>query len=137
MTDKTPSQTDNIAEMPPVRRGGLLGVMRDLTLASLGVAGVLIDDAQSLYQRSIQRGDRLMRQLESRARADRQPRVQKPHIARMVQDEWAVQFSRFGLPSKSDVEALTKQIGLLEEEVDRLSRNRAAGEAAGDEAKTS
>jgi hypothetical protein len=123
--------------MPPVRRGGLLGVMRDLTLASLGVAGVLIDDAQSLYQRSIRRGDRLVRQLESRARTDRQPHVQNPHVAKMVQDEWAVQFSRFGLPSKSDAETLTKQIGLLEEEVDRLSRNRAAGEVAGDEAKTS
>jgi transposase len=133
MTDKTPSQTDNIPELPPVRRGGLLGVMRDLTLASLGVAGVLIDDAQSLYQRSIQHGDRLVRRLESRARADRQPRVQKPHATRMVQDEWAAQFSRLGLPSKSDVEALTKQIGLLEEEVDQLSRNRAAGEAVSNE----
>ena len=136
MADKTPLQTDNIPEMPPVRRGGLLGVMRDLTLASLGVAGVLIDDAQSLYQRSIQHGDRLVRQLESRAGADRQPRVEKPRVARMAQDEWGVQLSRLGLPSKSDVEVLTKQIGLLEEEVDRLSRNRAAGEAAGDEAQT-
>jgi len=137
MTDKTLSQEDNIPELPPVRRGGWLGVMRDLTLASLGVAGVLIDDAQSLYQRSIQRGDRLVRQLESRARVDRQPRVQNRHVARMVQEEWGVQLSRLGLPTKSDVEALTKQIGLLEEEVDRLSRNRAAGEAAGDEAQTS
>ena len=133
MADKTPGQTDNIPEMPPVRRGGLLGVVRDLTLASLGVVGVLIDDAQSLYQRSIQHGDHLVQHLESRARADRRPRVQNPHVARMVQDEWAAQFSRFGLPSKSDVEALTKQIGLLEEEVDRLSQNRTAGS---DEAKT-
>jgi hypothetical protein len=137
MSDKTSLQTDNIPEMPPVRRGGLLGVVRDLTLASLGVAGVLIDDAQSLYQRSIQHGDHLVQQLESRARADRQPHVQNPHVARMVHDEWAAQFSRFGLPSKGDVEALTKQIGLLEEEVDRLSRNRTADEAVGDEAKPS
>ena len=136
MSDNTPVQTDNIPELPPARRGGLLGVVRDLTLASLGVAGVLIDDAQSLYQRSIQHGDHLVQQLESRVRTDRRPRVQNPHVARMVQDEWGVQLSRFGLPSKSDVEALAKQIGLLEEEVDRLSRNRAADEAAGDEAKT-
>ena len=133
MSDNTPVQTDNISELPPVRRGGLLGVVRDLTLASLGVAGVLITDAQSLYQRSLQHGDRLVQQLESRARADRRPRVQNPHVARMVQDEWGVQLSRFGLPSKSDVEALTKQIDLLEEEVDRLSRSRVAGS---DEAKT-
>jgi hypothetical protein len=123
MTDKTPAPSDNTPELPPVRRGGLLGVMRDLTLASLGVAGVLIDDAQSLYQRSIQHGDHLVRQLESRVRADRQPRVQNPRLARMVQDERAAQFSRLGLPSKSDVEALTKQISLLEEEVERLSRS--------------
>ena len=29
MTDKTLSETDNIPELPPVRRGGLFGVMRD------------------------------------------------------------------------------------------------------------
>jgi hypothetical protein len=133
MSDKTPLQTDSIPELPPVRQGGLLGVVRDLTLASLGVVGVLIDDAQSLYQRSIQHGDNLVRQLESCAHADRQPRVQNPHVARMVQDEWGVQLSRLGLPLKSDMEALTEQIGLLEEEVDRLSRSRTAGS---DEAKT-
>jgi polyhydroxyalkanoate synthesis regulator phasin len=136
MTDKTPSQTDNIPEMPPVRRGGLLGVMRDLTLASLGVAGVVVDEAQALYRRSVEHGDELIRQLQRQARVNRRPGVQKPQVAKIVQDEWAAQFARLGLPSRSEVEALTKQIGLLEEEVDRLSQNRAAGEVVGDEAKT-
>jgi hypothetical protein len=100
-----------------------LGIVRSAAVVSLGLVSLAGSIASVLVRRILNPPDAA--------------EPASTQISKLVTDEWEADLARLNLPSRSEVEALTKQIGLLEEEVDRLSRNRTAGEAAGEEAKPS
>ena len=118
MTNENAPQPAMADAATPAPRGGLVGAVRNLAFASIGIVGVMGDELQSLYQRSVQRGGSAVQQMQQA----RHSRRQNPKVARKVRDEWAAQFARMGIPTKDDVDELTRQIAALEEEIDRLSK---------------
>ena len=118
MTNENAPQPANTESDTLAPRGGLLGAVRNLAFASIGIVGVMGDELQSLYQRSVQRGGSAVQQMQQARRSRRE----NPEVAKKVRDEWEARFARLGIPTKSEVDKLTKQIDALEEEIDRLSK---------------
>lgn len=46
----------------------------------------------------------------------------RPQISKLVTDEWEADLARLNLPSRSEVEALNRQIAALEAEIDQLAQ---------------
>jgi polyhydroxyalkanoate synthesis regulator phasin len=112
----------------PLRRG-LLGAASNLALAGIGLTGVLADEAQALYRRSVERGHEDVRRAQERlehARAERR-RPSKPagkharHSKRGAEELEAV-LAHLNVPTAADIDALTQQIGELEAKIDQLNK---------------
>jgi hypothetical protein len=109
-------------------RRGLLVITRDLALASIGIAGVLGDEAQALYRRSVERGGSTVQRVRERIpRARMYRRSAKPAgkhrgHAKPAHDEWEAALARLNVPTAADINALTRQIGELEAKIDQLNK---------------
>jgi hypothetical protein len=134
---------NKVPEEPAESRGPLhrlLGVTRDLALASIGVAGVLSDDAATLYRRSVQRGqDNVRRVGEKIGLIGNLPRPKMPksvqglrhagldNPSQFTSQEWRAALNKLNVASPKDVDLLAEQVDELEAKVDLLTRRKAAG----------
>jgi hypothetical protein len=127
--DSNSSTVPASAEAPkrPPHRGPF-GITHNLALASIGIAGVLGDEAQALYRRSIERGGNTVHRVRERLPRARRPqrRSAKPGDKRrarshQVSDTSEAVLARLNLPSEADIDALTRQIAELEAQIDQLT----------------
>jgi hypothetical protein len=123
------SNSSSTAPARPPRRG-LIGTARDLALAGIGIAGVLGDEAQALYRRSVERGQEDVRRAQERLEharvvrrrsvrpAGKRSRRSKPALEELE----AAVLAHLNVPTAADVNALTQQIGELEAKIDQLGQ---------------
>jgi polyhydroxyalkanoate synthesis regulator phasin len=111
---------------PPCR--GLLGTTRDLALASIGIAGVLGDEAQALYRRSVERGGGTVRKAQDRFKRVSNPRRwhvrpagKRSRHSKPALEELEAVLARLNVPSAADIDALSQQIGELEAKINQLT----------------
>ena len=108
-------------------RRGILGIAHDLTLASIGIAGVLGDEAGALYRRSVERGGSTVQHVKERL-----PHPHRPHRrsakpagkccgrSQQASEAYEAVMTRLNLPTEADIDALTRQIAELEAKIDQL-----------------
>ena len=116
------------AEAParPPRRG-IFGIAHDLTLASIGIVGVLGDEAGALYRRSVERGGSTVQHVRARLphphrphRRSAKPAGKRCGRSRQASDAYEAVMTRLNLPTEADLDALTRQITELEAKIDQL-----------------
>ncbi len=110
-------------------RRGLFGFACDLALASIGIAGVLGDEAGALYRRSVERGGSTVQHVRARLLHPHRPRRRfaKPAGKRwkrshQASDAYEAVMARLNLPTEADLDALTRQIAELEAKIDQLNK---------------
>ena len=120
------SNSSSTAPARPPRRG-LFGTARDLTLASIGIVGVLGDEAGALYRRSVERGGSTVQRVRARLPHPHRPhrRSAKPADkccgrSHQASDAYEAVLTRLNLPTEADIDALTRQIAELEAKIDQL-----------------
>jgi hypothetical protein len=108
-------------------RRGLFGAARDLALASIGITGVLCEEAETLYHRSVERGGSTVQHVRARLPHPHRPRRRsaKPAGKRcgrshQASDAYEAVMTRLNLPTEADIDALTRQIAALEAKIDQL-----------------
>ncbi len=84
-----------------------LGIVRSAAVISLGVVALAGSIASVLVRRIL-----------TPAKAE----PARPQISQLVTDEWEADLARLNLPSRSEVEALNRQITELEAEIDQLTQ---------------
>lgn len=94
------------------------GLVRTIALASIGLISILGDRLEEAYERSLQR--------QGAAPGSRR----SAGVSQLVFDEWESTLARLNLPTKSDIDALTRQMTTLEEQIDQIAAQRAAGHSA-------
>ena len=115
------------ASKRPCRRG-LFATAGDLALASIGIAGVLGDEAQALYRRSVERGgdtvqrvrERLPRAHRPRRRSGR-PTGKRGRRSRQASDGFEAALARLNVATAADMDALAQQVAELGAKIDQLS----------------
>ena len=121
------SSGGSTAPARPPRRG-LFGTARDLALASIGIAGVLSDEAGALYRRSIERGGSTVQRVHAWIPRPHRPqrRSARPAGKRWgrshhASDAYEAALARLNLPTEADMAALARQVAELEAKIDQLS----------------
>jgi hypothetical protein len=124
-SSSTASASSEAPARPP--RQGLFGTARNLALASIGIAGVLGDEAGALYRRSVERGGSTVQHVRARLPHPHRPRRRsaKPAGKRwghshQASDAYEAVMTRLNLPTEADIDALTRQIAELEAKIDQL-----------------
>jgi hypothetical protein len=122
------SNGSSTAPARPPRRG-LFGAARDLILASIGIAGVLGDEAGTLYRRSVERGGSTVHRVRAQLPHPHRPRRRsaKPAGKRWgrshrASDAYETVLARLNLPTEADIDALTQQVAELEAKISQLSK---------------
>ena len=122
------SNSSSTAPARPPRRG-IFGIAHDLTLASIGIVGVLGDEAGALYRRSVERGGSTVQHVRARLPHPHRPhrRSAKPAGKRCgrshgASDAYEAVMTRLNLPTEADIDALTRQIAELEAKIDQLDK---------------
>jgi hypothetical protein len=134
---KVPSPDAVAANGPKRLRGrGLVGVAGDLALAAIGILGILSDEAEALYERSIERGQDDVRRVQERLGGLGQsvlsfprdgspaPSTKRSKPSQRALDEWRDVLVRLNLPTATDVHVLTQQVAELEAQIERLTSER-------------
>lgn len=106
---------------------GLFRTARNLTLASVGIAGVLGDEAGALYRRSVERGgdtvqrvrERLPRPHRPRRRSVK-PKGKRARRSRQTSDAIEAALARLNVPTAADMDALARQVAELEGRLDQF-----------------
>jgi hypothetical protein len=88
-----------------------LGILRSAAVISLGLVALAGSIAASLYQRM--------------TAAPTGSPAAAPKISQLVLDEWEADLARLNLPTKSEVEALQRQLAELEAQIDQLVQSGA------------
>jgi hypothetical protein len=123
------SSTASVGSEAPARpsRRGLFGAVRDLALASIGITGVLADEAGVLYRRSVERGGSTVHRVRERLPHPHRPRRRSARPAgkccrhsHQASDAYEAVLTRLNLPTEADIDALTRQIAALEAKIDQL-----------------
>jgi hypothetical protein len=123
------SSTASVGSEAPARppRRGLFGTACNLALASIGIVGVLGDEAGVLYRRSVERGGSTVQHVKERLPHPHRPhrRSAKPAGKRcgrshQASDAYEAVLTRLNLPTEADIDALTRQIAELEAKIDQL-----------------
>ena len=104
MTNQVNGSTNKTAPNQPTP-----GLVRTIALAGIGLISLLGDRLEAAYEGSLQR----------RSAAPGSHR--DAGISRLVFDEWATTLARLNLPTKSDIDALTRQMTALEEQIGQLT----------------
>ena len=124
------SSTASAGSEVPVRppRRGIFGLARDLTLASIGIVGVLGDEAGALYRRSVERGGSTVQHVRARLphphrphRRSARPAGKRRGRSHQASDAYEAALARLNLPTEADIDALTRQIAELEAKIGQLS----------------
>jgi TolA-binding protein len=87
-----------------------LGIVRSAAVISLGLVALAGSIAASLYRR-------MTAPAGSSAAA--------PRVSQLVMDEWDAELGRLNLPSRSDVQAMQRQLAELEAQIDQLIQMKA------------
>ena len=110
---------------PP--RRGIFGIAHDLTLASIGIVGVLGDEAGALYRRSVEHGGSTVQRVRARLphphrphRRSARPAGKRHGRSHQASDAYEAVMARLNLPTEADLDALTRQIAELEAKIDQL-----------------
>ena len=106
---------------------GLFRTARNLTLASIGIAGVLGDEAGALYRRSVERGgdtvqrvrDQLPHPHRPRRRSGK-PKGKRGRRSRQVSDAIEATLARLNVATEADMDALAEHVAELEGKIDQL-----------------
>ena len=124
-SSSTASASPDAVAAPP--RRGLFGIAHDLTLASIGIVGVLGDEAGALYRRSVERGGSTVQRVRARLPHPHRPHRRSARLAgrrhgrsHQVSDAYEAVMARLNLPTEADLDALTRQIAELEAKIDQL-----------------
>ena len=109
------------------RRRGIFGIAHDLALASIGIAGVLGDEAGALYRRSVERGESTVQRVRVRLphphrphRRSARPAGRRHRRSHQASDAYEAVMAGLNLPTEADLDALTRQIAELEAKIDQL-----------------
>jgi len=86
-----------------------LGIVRSAAVISLGVVALAGSIASVLVQRIL---------------TPAKPEPAGAQISKLVIDEWEADLARLNLPSRSEVEALDRQLAELEAQIDQLMAAR-------------
>ena len=125
-SSSTASASSEAPARPP--RRGLFGTARNLALASIGIAGLLGDEAGALYRRSVERGGSTVQHVRARL-----PHPHRPHRrsvrpagkhwghSKSAREELEAVLAHLNLPTAADIDALTQQVGDLEAKIDQLA----------------
>jgi hypothetical protein len=104
-----------------------LGLVRDLTFASIGIAGVLGEEAGALYRRSVERGGSTVQHVRARLphptpprRRSAKPAGKRRRNSHPASDAYEAALARLNVPTEADIDALTRQIVELEAKIDQL-----------------
>ena len=115
------------SEAPARPRRGLFGTARNLALASIGIVGVLGDEAGALYRRSVERGGSTVQRVRARLphphrthRRSAKPAGKRCGRSHQASDAYEAVMARLNLPTEADLDALTRQIAELEAKIDQL-----------------
>jgi hypothetical protein len=123
------SSTASVSSEAPARspRRGIFGLAHDLTLASIGITGVLVDEAGALYRRSVERGASTVQRVQARLphphrphRRSARPAGKRCGRSHQASDAYEAVMTRLNLPTEADLDALTRQIAELEAKIDQL-----------------
>ncbi len=87
-----------------------LGIVRSAAVISLGLVALAGSIADTLYRRM--------------APAPTASGTPAPKVSQLVLDEWEADLARLNLPTRSEVEALQRQLAELEAQVDQLIQER-------------
>ena len=124
-SSSTASASSEAPARPP--RRGIFGIAHDLTLASIGIAGVLGDEAGALYRRSVERGGSTVQHVRARLphphrphRRSARPAGKRCGRSHQASDAYEAVMARLNLPTEADLDALTRQIAELEAKIDQL-----------------
>jgi hypothetical protein len=102
-----------------------IGSPRNFVLACIGLASLLADEIPALLERSVQRGNAVLERAQGEAERRRAaPPDVTPRLSHDVQSE----LSRLGLPTHHDFEMLLQQVAELEQQIDQIAAQRAAGQ---------
>ena len=106
---------------------GLFRAARDLALASIGIPGLLGDEAGALYRRSVERGgDTVQRVRERLPRAHRpqrrsaRPAGKRGRRSRRASDGLEAALARLNVATVADMDALARQVAELSAKIDQL-----------------
>ncbi len=131
-----PSDVASAEGTKRVRRRGPVGVAGELGLAAIGILGILSDEAEALYERSVERGQDDIRRVQERIegvgqsfrRASREassgPATKRSRRSQAALEEWRDALVRLNLPTATDVHVLTQQVAELEAQIERLTSER-------------
>ena len=124
------SSAASVSSEAPARppRRGLFRAVRNLALASIGITSVLVDEAGTLYRRSVERGGSTVQRVRARLPRPHQPQrrsAAKPADkccgrSHQASDAYEAVMTRLNLPTEADLDALTRQIAALEAKIDQL-----------------
>ena len=125
-TSTVPASTGTSKRLSP---RGLFRAARDLALASIGIAGVLGDEAGALYRRSVERGGSTVQRVHERLPRAHRPRRRSARPAgkrwgrsHQAPDAYEAALARLNLPTEADIDALARQVAELEAKINQLSK---------------
>lgn len=99
----------------------MVGTVRKVVLASVGVMGVAQDELQALIDRMVERGE-LTEKDARKLVNDVQKEVNKRRKGGSTKAEREMEslLEKLNIPSKADIEDLTKQVELLSKRIEEL-----------------
>ena len=115
MEGNNPTVSTSTEASKCLSRRGLFGTVRDLTLASIGITGVLVDEAGALYRRSVERGGSTVQHVRTRLPHPHRPH--RPHRrparpagkrcwhSHQASDAYDAVMTRLNLPTEADLDA--------------------------------
>lgn len=110
-------------ETPEVKRDGsvILGTLRKMVLASAGVVGVAQDEINHLIQRMVERGE-ITEKDARKLLGEAQKEFAKRRKSGQTKAEKELEgiMDRMNIPSKGDIEDLTKQVAHLSKRIEEL-----------------
>jgi polyhydroxyalkanoate synthesis regulator phasin len=106
---------------------GLFRTARNLTLASIGIAGVLGDEAGALYRRSVERGGDTVQQVREQLprvrrsqRRSSKPKGKRGRRSRQASDAIEATLARLNVATTADMDALAEHVAELGAKIDQL-----------------
>jgi hypothetical protein len=104
----------NSSSPEPAPQPAPLGLVRAMALAAIGLIGLVGDELEAAYERGVQRE-------RQRASVGGKPST---GMSRLALDEWETTLAKLNLPTKSDIDGLTRQMDALEKQIDEIAARR-------------
>lgn len=114
----SPTEVTSDEMLEPPSSSGRSRTIRDLALASIGIAGVLGDEGPALYRRSVEQGVSTLQKARERLRLAREQALEGAH-SRAI-DGYEAALARLNVATGADIDSLTHQVAELEAKIDKL-----------------